>query len=97
VNDQSTELLRHLILQRVPAAEEKDGAAALTCALSFQSLSDPDRHVWIDTDLGGPGIEPGGIGVDLEGWSILGEWDDAVACARRDRRGPHSAGWRQPR
>ncbi|PHQ36928.1 hypothetical protein CEE69_00650 [Rhodopirellula bahusiensis] len=42
--------------------------------LSFQSVDFPNRHAWIDTDLGG------NISVDLEDWSTDETWDNAVAC-----------------
>lgn len=84
MKDLVTEQLREMIHQYAPSARETDRAEALTCTLSYQSITHPERHIWIDTDLGGPGIEPGGIGMDLEDWTALGEWDNAVARVRVD-------------
>src|SRR5947209_7834642 len=80
--DPIAEELREMIRQYAPSACETDRAEALTCTLSYQSITHPERHVWIDTDLRGPGIEPGGIGMDLEDWTVPGEWDNAVARVR---------------
>lgn len=65
--------LRQMIGQ-LPLVRETDEAEASLSALSFQSLTHPNRHVWIDTDLDGIGI-----GIDLEDWRRNDDWDDAVA------------------
>jgi hypothetical protein len=70
--DEITEQLRQMIVARVSTAQETDDAEALLTALSFQSTSCPERHIWIDTDLAG-------ISLDLEDWNIEEEWDNAVA------------------
>ncbi len=75
--DELTEKLRNLIVNQVPNAKETNNAEAFLSTLSFQSIICPERHVWIDTDLDG-------IGVDLEDWSVEGEWDNAVARVKLD-------------
>jgi hypothetical protein len=70
--DATTERLRQLVQQSVPVVRETERADAFLCILSFQSISFPERHVWVDTKLDG-------IGVDLEDWNVEGEWDNAVA------------------
>jgi hypothetical protein len=70
--DEITERLRQMVTSKVPMAQETDEAEALLSALSFQSTSYPERHIWIDTDLEE-------ISIDLEDWNIEGEWDNAVA------------------
>ena len=82
MNEASTEHLRPLILQPVPTATETDRADALTCTVSCQRATHPDRHVWIGTDLRGPGMPPEGIGSDREDWSTPWEWENAVARVR---------------
>ena len=67
-----TEQLRQMIGHKAPGARETDDAEASLTTLSFQSDIHPERHVWIDTDLEG-------IGLDLEDWNIEAEWDNAVA------------------
>lgn len=69
--DEITEQLRQMITSKVPMAQETDEAEALLSALSFQSTSCPERHIWIETDLEG-------ISLDLEDWNSEGEWDNAV-------------------
>ena len=75
--DVTTEQLRQLVQQNVPVAYETKRADDLICALSFQSTSFPERHVWIDTNLNG-------IGIDLEDWNVEGEWDNAIARVKVD-------------
>jgi hypothetical protein len=70
--DEITQKLRQLIGQHISIAQETDRAAANTCTLSFQSITYPERHVWIDTNLNG-------IAIDLEDWHNETEWDNAVA------------------
>lgn len=70
--DEITEQLRQMIVSKVPMAQETDDAEALLCALSFQSASYPERHIWLDTDSEG-------ISMDLEDWNVESEWDNAVA------------------
>jgi len=62
------------MIGQLALVRETDEAEASLCALSFQSLTVPSRHVWIDTDL-----HEVGIGLDLEDWQRDDEWDDAVA------------------
>lgn len=70
--DRETQKLQQAIEQKIPFALETDDAEALLCALSYQSVFHPERHIWIDTDLNG-------ISIDLEDRSIDGEWDNAIA------------------
>lgn len=70
--DEITQQLRQLIGKHVLLAQETDRATANTCTLSFQSITYPERHVWIDTNLDG-------ISIDLEDWHNETEWDNAVA------------------
>ena len=72
-----TDRLRQEIGHRVTEALETDNAKIGLCTLSFQSTAYPERHVWVDTDLDG-------IGIDLEDWNIEEEWDNAVARIRVD-------------
>jgi hypothetical protein len=71
-----TEKLRQMLSSKLLTAVETNRAETCLCTLSFQSTVCPDRHVWIDTDLDG-------IGIDLEDWNIESEWD-AVARIRVD-------------
>lgn len=64
--------LRSALIGEVGLRETNRAECGLT-TISFQSLEFPNRHVWIDTDLGGD------ISVDLEDWSIDETWDNAVA------------------
>lgn len=70
-----TETLRQLLKSQLSKAVETDRAETCSCTLSFQSTVCPERHVWIDTDLDG-------IGIDLEDWNTESEWDNAVARIR---------------
>lgn len=70
--DRVTEQLRKKIKSQFPWVRETEEAEASLCALSFQSTTHPERHVWIDTDLDG-------IGLDLEDWQSNDDADDAVA------------------
>lgn len=70
--DRVTEQLRQKIKRQFPWVREIEEAEASLCALSFQSATHPDRHVWIDTDLDG-------IGLDLEDWQLDDDEDDAIA------------------
>ena len=62
------------MINQLPMIRETDEAEASLCALSFQSLLVPTRHVWIETDFDGVGI-----GLDLEDWQRNDDGDDAVA------------------
>ena len=64
--------LRQAIKNEVSCAVETDRAEASLCNLSFQSLSYPDKHVWIGS------IDKGEFEIDLEDWSKEGEWDNAI-------------------
>jgi hypothetical protein len=69
--DERTARLRHQLL--CPGLiEETDEAAACTTALSLTSTAHAERHVWVDTDLGGR------TSVDLEDRSTEEAWDNAV-------------------
>ena len=67
-----TEAIRQKVGRIVPEIQETDRAESGLCTLSFQSTAYPERHIWLDTDLNG-------IGIDLEDWNIEEEWDNAVA------------------
>ena len=71
------ELLRQEIGRKVTEALETDNAQLVLSTLSFQSTAYPERHIWVDTDLDG-------IGIDLEDWNIEEEWDNAVARVKVD-------------
>lgn len=58
-----TERLRRYISQQVADAQETQRADASFTALSYQSRSHPNRHVWIETD-------EQGMTLDLEDWAI---------------------------
>lgn len=73
----TTETLRQMLRSKILKAIETNRAETCLCTLSFQSTVCPERHVWIDTDLDG-------IGIDLEDWKIESEWDNAVARIRVD-------------
>ena len=70
--DELTERLRQMIGRSTPECYETDRAETGLCTLSFQSKAYPEKHVWIDTDLNG-------IGIDLEDWEMSNEWDNASA------------------
>jgi len=70
--DRVTEQLRKKIKGQFAWVRETEEAETSLCALSFQSTTHPERHVWIDTDLDG-------IGLDLEDWQRNDDGDDAVA------------------
>lgn len=67
-----TEAVRQLLLSQ-PGIAETTRADAGQTTISYQSLSMSERHVWLDTDLGGRMV------VDLEDWSASSKWDNAVA------------------
>jgi hypothetical protein len=68
--DDKTEAVRNLLSR---FAKETPFADSGLTTLSFQSAIDPQRNVWIDTDLDGQMI------IDLEDWRGNGTWDDSVA------------------
>ena len=72
-----TEAIRQKVGRIVPEIEETDRAESGLCTLSFQSTACPERHIWLDTDLNG-------IGIDLEDWNIEEQWDNAVARVKVD-------------
>lgn len=78
--DVVTESVRRLVLTSAGAVETIRADVRLT-TLSFQSTSLPDRHTWIDTDLAGEMV------VDLEEWSTVENWDNAVAPGYGTARG----------
>ena len=55
--DTLTEQLRQLITYHVSEASETNRAEASLTALSLQSLSLPERHVWIEVDMNGASID----------------------------------------
>ena len=69
--DEVTEQLRQMINRRVPDTQETNRAEASLCTLSFQSLTHPERHVWLEVDAAGAAI-------DLEDWTIASEADNAI-------------------
>lgn len=66
-----TEQLRQYISQQVAEASETNRAEASFTALSYQSRSYPNRHVWIETD-------EGGMTIDLEDWTIQDKEEQVV-------------------
>ena len=54
------------------AIETNRADSGLT-VLSYQSLLYPNRHIWLDTDLGGQMV------LDLEDWNDTTKWDNGVA------------------
>jgi hypothetical protein len=71
--DERTERLRQEIGCLAPNAIEDRRAEAGLTTLSFSSAVHPERHVWLDTDLGRLLV------IDLEDWTFEGTWDNAVA------------------
>lgn len=67
-----TERLRQLVLKCFRVVETNRADCSL-CTLSFQSITIPKLHVWVDTDLAGQLV------IDLEDWEYEGSWDNAVA------------------
>jgi hypothetical protein len=65
-------------LRAVPDVRETDRAEASLTTLSFAGAADANRNVWIDTDLGGR------LTIDLEDFTVEGEWDNAIARLRAD-------------
>jgi len=66
------EQLRDFIRLKAPNAIETGRAEADLPALSYQSTSHPNKHVWIDVDADE-------IGIDLEDWNTDDEWDNTVS------------------
>jgi hypothetical protein len=67
--DPVAKLARSLILTDPQVVETHFAELGMT-TLSFQSLSVPQRHVWIDTD--------GEIRIDAEDWTYTETWDNSV-------------------
>jgi hypothetical protein len=74
--DAITQALRDEILADADFLIETARADSLKITLSFQSRMKPERHVWIDTQMGEDGH---GFTVDLEDWTYEESWDNAVA------------------
>ena len=66
------------LVARCRHVQEDDRAERGATTLSFRSVKVPERHVWIDTDLGGD------IVVDLEDWTTEERWDNAVAHVKAE-------------
>ena len=73
--DATTDGIRTAPLSESATVVETDRADAGLTTLSFQSVSHPERHVWIDTDLLSEPV------IDLEDWNDEAEWDNSVAHA----------------
>jgi hypothetical protein len=71
--DARTEKLRQAIERLAPEAVEDNRAECGLTTLSYSSTVHVDRHVWLDTDLGGALV------IDLEDWTYEGSWDNSVA------------------
>jgi hypothetical protein len=71
--DERTKRLREAITRTALSAVEDQRAEGGLTTLSFVSSACPERHVWIDTDLGGSLV------IDLEDWTNDGSWDNSVA------------------
>lgn len=67
------EQIKDAVLRKLPEAHETDNAEADLLALTLQSASHSERHVWIDLYEG-----ESVINVDLEDWDTGSEWDHAV-------------------
>lgn len=65
-------------LRSFAEVRESNRAEAGLTTLAFESVAQPNRNVWIDTDLGGR------LTVDLEDFEVKGEWDNAVARLAAD-------------
>jgi len=72
MKDERTKRLRQAITQTAPAALEDRRAEAGRTTLSFRSVTHPERHIWIDTDLDGR------LEIDLEDWTNETTWDNAL-------------------
>jgi hypothetical protein len=79
--DRITENLRSAILEDCDALLETDRADTLLITLSFQSQVKPERHVWIDTQMGNSEDR---FSIDLEDWTHEGTWDNAVATVETE-------------
>jgi hypothetical protein len=66
------EKLRDVIKQHIHDVTETDRAEADLTALSFQSQSKPERHVYITF------YNEESLDIDLEDWTTDEEWDHAV-------------------
>ena len=66
------------MVARCRHVQEDDRAERGATTLSFRSVKVPERHVWLDTDLGGE------IVVDLEDWTNEERWDNAVAHVKTE-------------
>jgi hypothetical protein len=73
MKDERTRRLRQAITELAPAALPDQRAQAGRTVLSFRSATHPERHTWIDTDLGGT------LEIDLEDWTKDTTWDNSVA------------------
>jgi hypothetical protein len=58
----------------MPEVRETDRAEADLLAVSFQSVTYPERHVWVHTYNQGHKII-----IDLEDWNTNVEWDHSTA------------------
>jgi hypothetical protein len=65
--------IRQAVARLAPEAVEDDRAACGLTTLSFFSTVHAERHVWLDTDLGGSLV------IELEDWTYEGTWDNSVA------------------
>jgi hypothetical protein len=74
--DTITSELRHEIMMNADYLVETERADLLKITLSFRSQVKPERHVWIDTQMGEDRNE---FSVDLEDWTYERNWDNAVA------------------
>lgn len=66
------EQLRHILKDTAEICETARAEPDLL-ALSFQSITYPERHVWVYTR------EEDKIDIDLEDWYVEGEWDHTVS------------------
>lgn len=76
--NETTEILRQM-LHKMSGCHETTRADLGLTTLSFQSDVNPNRHIWIDTDLDGECV------LDLEDWNDSSAWDNSVAHACSDR------------
>src|SRR5689334_19866413 len=74
--DPLTHTLRQEIMTNTTFLVETERADELLSTLTFQSLLQSNRHVWIDTDMR---ESVDAITIELEDWNVEETWDHTVA------------------
>ena len=62
------------LLSNSPLWMETDCASQSSVSLSYQSLLNPERHIWIETSI----EMYGSLGIDIEDWNDDNNWDNSV-------------------